>query len=211
VVATELPAAGRDLAMVGALLVAILLGALDLTSDGRAMDLDRQSPLPPPTAAAAPRLTRVRGVDVEAHKLIARGYELSGTIRVLIDRIQQQKVMVLIQLGDCAKGRFRSCVTNVTRDMHQRHISIKISPRTTTDRLIATIAHELQHVNEILSDPEAIDAESTLALYRRIGIGACREGLSEACETEQAGVVERRVLEEFHAVGGRAQERERSQ
>lgn len=174
--------------MGGEFLVALLLG---ISAIDQSTSADSAKPAPP-------RLTRVRGATAESHKLIAEGYTRSATLGALVDRIQQQQVMVLIQLGDCAKGRFRSCVSNVQSDGKQRFIWIKISPLTTTDRLIATIAHELQHAEEILSEATAVDADTTLALYRRIGTGTCREGLSEACETAAAGVVERRVLEELH-------------
>ena len=30
------------------------------------------------------------------------------------------------------------------------------------------------------------NAEAVLALFRRIGTGPCRQGLSEACETDEA-------------------------
>ena len=64
-------------------------------------------------------------------------------------------------------------------------------------RLIATIAHELHHAIEILSDPEAASPEAVLALYRRIGTGRCRQGLSEACETEAALAIESKVQTEL--------------
>ena len=54
-----------------------------------------------------------------------------------------------------------------------------------------------------LGEPEvdtrrhAMDATRTLAWYRRIGEGKCREGLSEACETKAALDTERQVLDEL--------------
>jgi hypothetical protein len=78
-----------------------------------------------------------------------------------------------------------------------RSIRIKVNTRTTDNRLIATIAHELWHAMEILAEPSATGPEQVLALYRRIGIGACQKGLSNRCETEAARVVEARVEEEL--------------
>jgi hypothetical protein len=62
---------------------------------------------------------------------------------------------------------------------------------------MATIAHELQHAVEIVREPDVVDAATALALYRRIGTGRCREGLSEECETEMAKRIETVVREEL--------------
>ena len=48
-----------------------------------------------------------------------------------------------------------------------------------------------------MAEPSAIDPERVMALYRRIGIGACREGLSDRCETEAARALESRVEAEL--------------
>lgn len=67
--------------------------------------------------------------------------------------------------------------------------------------LLATIAHELHHAVEIIRDPTVVDRASTLALYRQIGTGDCREGLTDACETDEALKVEARVLDELDGFG----------
>lgn len=70
-------------------------------------------------------------------------------------------------------------------------------PHTSNDRLIATVAHELQHAVEVAEHPEVTDASSALELYRRIAFGRCRQGLSEECETTRALATERKALEEL--------------
>ena len=82
-------------------------------------------------------------------------------------------------------------------DATARNIRIVINTRTTNDRLIATIAHELQHALEIIRTPEATGAEQVMALYRRIGKGECAKGRSDRCETEAALAVEAKVLGEL--------------
>jgi hypothetical protein len=149
------------------------------------------------TPQESPQFVRVKPADPEIRRLVTEGYVRSEAFRALVDAIQQSSVLVIIQFGECAGGRFRSCVTNVDGDGRQRNVRVKINTRTTGDRLLATIAHELRHVTEILADPDAMDATRTLALYRRIGEGKCREGLSEACETKAALDTERQVLDEL--------------
>ncbi len=144
------------------------------------------------------QLIRLKPGDAEMRRLVTDGHRRSAAFRSLVDEIHRSNAVVAVQLGLCANG-LRSCVSHVEGDDRQRHVRVKIQARGTEDRLIATIAHELQHVVEILREPEVTNAERALALYRRIGLGKCREGLSEACETEDARAMEARVLEEFHA------------
>ena len=142
-------------------------------------------------------LTRVRGLDAEFHARIREGDARSATFRDLIDEIQRSNAIVMIQYGLCAKGLIRSCVTHVAGDANARNIRIVINTRTTTDRLIATIAHELQHAVEIIRTSDATDAETVMALYRRIGKSDCSKGRSDRCETEAALAAERQVLDEL--------------
>ena len=130
-------------------------------------------------------------------QLIGEGYGRSTSFRELVDALHRTNAIVTVQFGMCANGRFRSCVTNVSSDDRTRSIRIKVNTRNTDNRLIATIAHEIWHALEILAEPGATDAGGVLALYRRIGIGACREGLSDRCETEAARALESRVEAEL--------------
>lgn len=149
------------------------------------------------------QFARLKPADPEMRRLIVDGYQRSETFRRLADQIQQSAVVVIVTYGECAGGRFRSCVTNVDGDARQRNIRVKISAHAGDDRLVATIAHELYHVTEILGEPGVVNAESTLKLYRRIGNGMCRKGLSEACETDAALAAEARVLDEISRVARR--------
>ena len=172
--------------MVVTLLVAILaVGGISPSSP------DVQRP-----GAAVP-LVRLKPADPEMRRLIGEGYGRSTSFRELVDALHRTNAIVTVQFGMCANGRFRSCVTNVAGDERTRNIRIKVNTRTTDNRLIATIAHELWHALEILADPGARDPESVLALYRRIGVGACRQGLSDRCETEAARTLESRVEAEL--------------
>jgi hypothetical protein len=158
-----------------------------------------QSPIALADDAIDLRFTRVRAVGGELRRLLREGDRRSSTFRALVDEIGQSNAIVVVELGFCGSGRFRSCVTHVEGDRRQRHIRIVVDTRTTSDRLVATIAHELQHAVEIVREPEVTDAARVLQLFRRIGAGRCRDGLSEACETDEALVVETKVLEELHA------------
>jgi hypothetical protein len=63
-----------------------------------------------------------------------------------------------------------------------RTIRILINPKLTMDRVIAMIAHELQHAVEIIRSGAA-NQDEVMRLYRRIAIGECAKGRSDRCET----------------------------
>jgi hypothetical protein len=142
-------------------------------------------------------LTRVRGADDTMRSLIREGDTRSESFRAIVDEIQRSYAVVLVQFGLCAKGQVRSCVVHVQGDANQRHIRILVDTRTTNDRLIATIAHELHHSLEIIRELGVVNAEGALSLYRRIAKGACAKGRDERCETEGALAAEATVLGEL--------------
>ena len=142
-------------------------------------------------------LTRVRGADEGMRALIREGDARSESFRAIVDEIQRSNAVVMVQFGLCAKGQVRSCVVNVDGDARQRHIRILVNTRTTNDRLIATIAHELHHSLEIIRATEVTTSEQALALYRRIAKGACGKGRDDRCETEAALATEETVLGEL--------------
>jgi hypothetical protein len=170
--------------MVGALLAAVLLATTDVTQNDCTTD-------------ERPPLVRVKPADAEMRRLVTSGYQRSATFRALVIEIHQTNVMVAVQFGVCGNGRIRSCVSHVAGDGRQRHIRIKVNTRTTDDRLIATLAHELQHALEIARRAEVTNSEQALALYRIIGLDKCRQGLSDECETAAALRVENQVNTEL--------------
>lgn len=143
------------------------------------------------------RFTRVKGVGNEMRQLIREADARSPTVRALVDEIGRSNAIVLVEFGFCHGGRVRSCVMHVAGDQRQRHIRVMVSTRTTNDRLLATIAHELQHAVEIVREPDVTDAKRALALYRRIGTRDCQNGTTDACETDAALAIERTVLDEL--------------
>ena len=146
------------------------------------------------------QLIRLKPADPEIRRLVQDGYTRSDVFRTIVDELQRSNVIVVVQFGICASGRVRSCVSHVDGDARQRHIRIKVNTQTTNDRLIATIAHELQHAVEIAREVDVTNSEQALALYRRISTGRCAEGLSDLCETDAALAVERQVQQELKAV-----------
>jgi hypothetical protein len=141
--------------------------------------------------------TRVRAPETFMIELVREGYERSPAFRELVDTLQRSNVIVVVEPGLCAGGRIRSCVVAVAGSARDRQIRIKIDTHASHDRLIATIAHELQHAVEIAERTDVFDGAAALKLYRNIGLGRCRDGLSDECETARALATEKEVLTEL--------------
>jgi hypothetical protein len=145
-----------------------------------------------------PLFTRVRSTERYMIALIQEGYSRSPTFRALVDRLQNSNVIVLVRPIPCLGGRLRSCLVSVNGSERERHIRINVDPRhTIRDWLIGALGHELQHAVEIAEHPEVVDARSATALYRRLAVGRCRDGLSEECETTRALDIEKAVIDEL--------------
>jgi hypothetical protein len=174
---------------------ASLVLTIGILADGKGGEAMRGVPLRTSsvlTDDATGVFTRVRSTERFMIALIREGYDRSLVFRDLVDVLQQSNVIVFVEPASCAGGRIRSCLVSVNGSRRERHIRINVDTHTSYDRLIATIAHELQHA-------DVVDASATLALYRQIAFGRCREGLSEECETRRALATERQVLEELYA------------
>jgi hypothetical protein len=186
----------RGCAMWASLVLTLSIVADGRTGEPRGVTLRASNAI---TDAATGLFTRVRSTERFMIALIREGYDRSDEFRDLVDVLQQSNVIVFIQPAACAGGRIRSCLVSVNGSRLERHIRINVDPHTSHDRMIATVAHELQHAVEIAEYPEVVDASAVLRLYRQIAVGRCREGLSEECETTRALVTEKKVLDELYA------------
>ena len=145
---------------------------------------------------SAPRsIPHVRALDRESADVLAAGLARSPDFRRLVDRIENVDAMVFIHHGRSPQ----SATNHRLGGFLSHHVGLAGSARvlhvTLVDRFgdrgIAVLAHELQHVLEVLEAPEVrrdIDAE---ALFNRIGIRTGRGIVETAAALDvQAAVAE---------------------
>ena len=138
----------------------------------------------------------VRSVEPEIQALIEKGIARSETFRSLIAKLAGSDVIVYIESKIIRQGLVGSTSHRVIVRGGYRYVRLAIDPHGPDARLIAVIAHELQHAIEIAQAPEVGRSETAEGLFRRIGF---RFGCPQATcyETKDATIVERLVRDEL--------------
>ena len=117
-----------------------------------------------------------------------RGMERSATFRDLTTRLDNANVIVYVRSSRCSEG-VPACLFWVSADAVARRLVIKIDRfGRSPDELTALLAHELQHANEVASDPAITDLASFQESF-------ASRGWKHAAgfETEEAGRISRKV------------------
>jgi hypothetical protein len=138
---------------------------------------------------ASPRL-RPEGGAIRA--LINRGMKRSATFRDLNTRLDNTNVIVYVRSARCSSG-VPACLHWVSANTDARRLLIKIDTfGRSPEELTALLAHELQHANEVASDPEITDLTSFQNSF-------ALRGWKDVAgfETEEAGKVSKRVAAEL--------------
>jgi hypothetical protein len=151
----------------------------------------------PTLAAKAPDSeVRLRPQDTRLANLLRQGAARSTTFKALVDRIESSNVIVYVALNPMMKSSLSGMLTWMTRAGGYRYVRASISTDLTSDQMIATLAHELQHAVEVIEDESVIDEASLVALYRRIGRqnGAAAPMRWETVAAQETGFKVRREL-----------------
>ena len=129
---------------------------------------DRQQPAGP-DAVVAPTFPRLRSDDPVVTALIRDATDRSMTFRRLVDAIQASDGIVYIVRGRCSRY-VRTCLAfSITVAGPNRLLHVIVDERKTGIEAIVSIAHELQHVREVLDHPDVRTAGEMHGLFERIG------------------------------------------
>jgi hypothetical protein len=112
---------------------------------------------------------RLRPHDSRVATLLRVGLHRSPTLRALVDRIEESRVIVYLEMQSTIRRHFSGCLTWVTAAEAFRYVRASINPDLNPDQQIAAIAHELQHALEIAEHPQVDSEAAMVALYQQIG------------------------------------------
>lgn len=142
---------------------------------------------PTGTSADWTDVARVRSDNPRIVALIARGNRESRTFQTITEGIIASDGIVYVQEGECPDGA-DACLLGVTAAGPRRILWVRVSLTSgrADEDVIASIAHELRHVQEVL-DVRSIRSTAQMQLYyRRIGRRGSRRGY-ETAAAQRAG------------------------
>jgi hypothetical protein len=144
----------------------------------------------------------VRSDDPALVQVIQEGVARSQTFRAIVDQIDRLPGLVYLVSSRCgAKSMLRACLDhNVRARGDYRFLRVNITPNESGSRLIALVAHELQHAVEVLSDDSATSQDGVTGLYERIARKRTRAGVFE---TDAALATQTAVMRELRKCGGK--------
>jgi hypothetical protein len=134
----------------------------------------------------ATTLRNLRISDAEIASAISACYDRSQTCHQLIDEIESSPTVVFLTPGQCLPPRGGSCLRFVTASSHARYLQIVVDRDLNGRPLLKALAHELQHVVEVVRAPQVVDRSSFRMLYERIGFLVSGSLMREDWETQEA-------------------------
>lgn len=130
--------------------------------------------------------TRVRTADVRISMLFKSGLDRSNLLREIVDKIDAGNTIVYVALDPTMKKKGlagRLTFSGAAGDY--RYMRALINPDMPANQIIASIAHELHHVLEVMANPDVRSEDDLRELYKRIGRES-RASSASGWETEAA-------------------------
>ena len=128
------------------------------------------------TATAPLNTARLRPQSPRVAAWLARGRQRSPTLRALADQVERGDVVVYLEIAFTLDPGMAACVTWMASAPGARYVRVSMRPNLREADAIATLAHELQHVVEVIDSPEVQSGADLAALYARIGHRTGRGG-----------------------------------
>lgn len=132
-------------------------------------------PLPSP---AMPRgsTAKIRPQSERIQKWLDTATRTSPTVRALVDRIDRSDVIVYLEIRHDLAPNVAAYLSWMAATERGRIVRASLRPDLRMVDAVAMIAHELQHVVEVIEHPEVRSNQALLDLYTRIGHPTAQTG-----------------------------------
>jgi hypothetical protein len=147
-------------------------------------------------ANADPTLQRLRTPDPVIRAAIEDGRRRSPTVASLVDTIERSDTFVYVTRAFMLPHRMEGCL--VPSRSRTGHLRVRLAMSLGKDETIIVLAHELQHVREVLDAGGGHDQAALDSLFIRIGIrrlGTPTERYETAAAHEVMTIVAREMRE----------------
>jgi hypothetical protein len=128
---------------------------------------------------------RIRPTDRRVTRILSEGLGRSARLRALVHRVESSDVFVFVGMDPRMADGLAGVLTFVGHGYQYRYLRVALNPNLLSDRIIASLAHELQHVVEVAEHPEVTSEQRLDELYKRIGV-TNRAGGIRGWETKAA-------------------------
>ena len=151
------------------------------------------------STGAGSHLRGIRTLEPSVSAIVHEGQRGSATFAALIERIEQSDTLVYIVRVHTLPHRMEGSLVHEPAYSGARYLKIALAMGTPSERLIAVVAHELQHVCEVLDAGVSTDGAALDALFARIGTRQLGTDAGEQYETAAAQEVEKIVIRDLSA------------
>jgi hypothetical protein len=158
---------------------------------------------PGPDAGTSPH--RLRTIDPIVSAVIREGKRRSPTFAALVDIVDRSDTFVYVVRAHTLPHGMEGCLVHEDGNSRYRYLKVFLLMGTPSERMIAVLAHELQHVHEVLNAGISTDQAAMDALFKRIGIPQLGTDTGEQYETTAAQEVMAVVARELRTSRPRAQ------
>ena len=118
--------------------------------------------------------TRVRHLDQLAATAIEQGLLRSPTFAALVETIESSGFVVYVESSRRLKGGMQGCL--VHGGAGPRYLRVLLKTGLSLDERIEVLAHELQHVREVIDAGIVNDPAAMQQLFARIGYNKRQQG-----------------------------------
>ena len=131
-------------------------------------------------------LHRLRTTDPIVTTVIREAIRRSPTFASLVDTVEASDTFVYIVRAYPLPHDMEGCLVHEGGTSPRRYLKVLLAMGTPRERMIVVLAHELQHVREVLDARISIDPSALAALFKRIGTPQRGTDTGEQYETKEA-------------------------
>ena len=140
----------------------------------------------------------LRPLDSLAGAAIYSGLGRSPTFSALVQTVEASEFVVYVESSRALRDRMQGCL--IHGGGGPRYLRVVLKTGLSVDERIEVLAHELQHVREVIQAGIVNDAVAMDALFSRIGYNKRQQGgRQQEYETEAARLIERIVARDLSA------------
>jgi hypothetical protein len=110
----------------------------------------------------------VRTTDPSLRTIIRHGVDTSPSFFALVDALTRSDVIVYVQRGQ-PPPNVRGQLSFVAATAGVRYVRVEVAWNLPPQQMLSTLAHELQHANEVAQTPSIVDEASLGRAFAWIG------------------------------------------